>query len=779
MLRVAVLGPVRAWSDGEPLPLGSKRQRTVFAVLVAADNRVVTHHELIAAVWGPTPPATARGNLYTYISGLRRSPALAEALESTPAGYTLRLEEGARDVDRFIALCAADDVARLGEGLRLWQGEAYAGLGGELLDLERAHLARRWLDATVRRAGLLLDQGDDGLVAELSELVRDHPLHEPLYELLMTALQQAGRSAEALEVFRTAHATLGRELGVEPGPALRAAHHRILAGPAEPGGYQPGSAITPGAGGLLGQAALLGAEFRVDALVAVSGRAPLEVIAELDEALADGVLIEAGDGLAFREPGRAAELRDSFPGRARERRRIAEVLAGLGVSATEVAEQLTAEPLTADPWILAWCLANLPALTGQVPLRAAGLALMVLRSGLADLGQRVFLLLAYVRSEFRGGGRPRGEVRQALGLVTDPGDRAELRQILATVDCRDGDPAAAVALLTEALADPRTPPIWRTRHRVLLTHLGGDDPTAGRQARWLASSIRRDHEQALREADHALELPELPVEVRLDLLDNRVFSLQNLDRLDEADRTLHEAELLGARHRIANPLAVTAVVQHFWTGRWDDAVALSSAVTDDAPTVGLLGMREQRAGVLLLHGVAALIAVYRGDQPRAAAHLRDAAAVTGAERDNADFLLVARALLTGRLDLFAPLLEPSAAPMLLRHQWLPDVVRAAMRAGAADVAAQAVVLCEAEAAAERTPARAAAALLRCRALQSGDPGPALEAADHYRKVGRVPELAAALQDADVLGAGTGAEAAALYRSLGRGRRFSGDRDSML
>ena len=99
------------------------------------------------------------------------------------------------------------------------------------------------------------------------------------------------------------------------------------------------------------------------------------------------------------------------------------MLAGLGVSATEVAEQLTAEPLTADPWILAWCLANLPALTGQVPLRAAGLALMVLRSGLADLGQRVFLLLAYVRSEFRGGGRPRGEVRQALGLVTDPGDR--------------------------------------------------------------------------------------------------------------------------------------------------------------------------------------------------------------------------------------------------------------------------------------------------------------------------------------------------------------------
>ena len=94
-----------------------------------------------------------------------------------------------------------------------------------------------------------------------------------------------------------------------------------------------------------------------------------------------------------------------------------------------------------------------------------------------------------------------------------------------------------MALLTEALADPRTPPIWRTRHRVLLTHLGGDDPTAGRQARWLASSIRRAHEaRRCARADHALELPELPVEVRLDLLDNRVFSLQNLDRLDEADR---------------------------------------------------------------------------------------------------------------------------------------------------------------------------------------------------------------------------------------------------
>src|SRR6185312_1610546 len=71
-LRVSILGPVRAWHGHRELPLGPARQRAVFAVLAAA-GRTVGREELIDAVWEATPPSTAGGSIYTYISGLRRS----------------------------------------------------------------------------------------------------------------------------------------------------------------------------------------------------------------------------------------------------------------------------------------------------------------------------------------------------------------------------------------------------------------------------------------------------------------------------------------------------------------------------------------------------------------------------------------------------------------------------------------------------------------------------------------------------------------------------------
>src|SRR5262249_29566566 len=47
-------------------------------------------------------------------------------------------------------------------------------------------------------------------------------------ELLMLALYHRGQQAEALEVFRDAVSVLSNELGIDPGPDLRAVHERIL-----------------------------------------------------------------------------------------------------------------------------------------------------------------------------------------------------------------------------------------------------------------------------------------------------------------------------------------------------------------------------------------------------------------------------------------------------------------------------------------------------------------------------------------------------------------------
>ncbi len=242
-LRVSVLGPVRAWRGDRELSLGPARQRVIFALLATAVGRDVGRDELVAGVWGPSPPTTAVGSVYTYVSGLRRSLGPG-SLTSGPGGYALRLRPEDLDSERFEVLGAeaerrraagdrAGAVARLDEALRLWHGEAYAGLTGDRLDAERVRLAGRRLDAAEQRARILVEMDDDGVVADLAVLVRDHPLHEPLHELLMHVLQRSGRRAEALEVYRTARETLRAELGVEPGAAL-VRLHEIVSGEPSP-----------------------------------------------------------------------------------------------------------------------------------------------------------------------------------------------------------------------------------------------------------------------------------------------------------------------------------------------------------------------------------------------------------------------------------------------------------------------------------------------------------------------------------------------------------------
>src|ERR1700727_4077426 len=71
-LRVGVLGPVTVWRDGRGQAGGQPRQLAVLGVLATRANRVVSRGELIDAVWGDQPPASAEGGIYTYVAGLRR-----------------------------------------------------------------------------------------------------------------------------------------------------------------------------------------------------------------------------------------------------------------------------------------------------------------------------------------------------------------------------------------------------------------------------------------------------------------------------------------------------------------------------------------------------------------------------------------------------------------------------------------------------------------------------------------------------------------------------------
>lgn len=204
---------------------------------------------LVDGLWDGEPPRSAEQSIYTYIAGLRRvledarAPrARASVVVAANRAYQLRLDP--RQIDaRLFALHLEE--ARLLQGggrhsealplleraLELPQGPPLSGVPGPFADAERARLGELQLTAVERRAESLLQLGrpDDALPA-LQESVAHHPLHERLRELLMLALHQAGRQAEALESFVAGQRVLADELGVDPGAGLRAAHELILRG---------------------------------------------------------------------------------------------------------------------------------------------------------------------------------------------------------------------------------------------------------------------------------------------------------------------------------------------------------------------------------------------------------------------------------------------------------------------------------------------------------------------------------------------------------------------
>ena len=255
-LRVGVLGPVTVWRDGREQAAGQPRQLAVLGVLATRANRVVSRGELVDAVWGDQPPASAEGGIYTYVAGLRRviepdrprrdpdrsrpgaghgrsSPAAAATCSgSVSAPSTRSSSSGAwprpagcgRTCDLGGALRAVD------EALALCRGLPYAGVPGPFAEAEQRRLTELRTTAIEERAELLLAQGQAAAaVPELTALAAAHPLREQATGLLMIALYRCGRQAEALRVFGETRKRLAEDLGIDPGSELTRIHRQLLA----------------------------------------------------------------------------------------------------------------------------------------------------------------------------------------------------------------------------------------------------------------------------------------------------------------------------------------------------------------------------------------------------------------------------------------------------------------------------------------------------------------------------------------------------------------------
>ncbi|MFI6232225.1 BTAD domain-containing putative transcriptional regulator [Micromonospora sp. NPDC050784] len=243
-MRFGILGPLRVGGGESTVTAG--RDRIVLAILLLRSGRVVPVEELIDAVWEDGPPATARAQLQTCVSRLRRrfvelglSP---EIIVTDPVGYGVRIlpadldaEVFARAVEEARAAVAAGRPSearkRFRAGLALWRGTALSGIPSrsvrrraQTLDEQRLTVLEECVDVELR-----LGQAAD-LLDELTESVDRHPLRERLRGQLMLALSAVGRQADALAVYREGRRIHADELGIEPGAALHELHQRILAG---------------------------------------------------------------------------------------------------------------------------------------------------------------------------------------------------------------------------------------------------------------------------------------------------------------------------------------------------------------------------------------------------------------------------------------------------------------------------------------------------------------------------------------------------------------------
>jgi DNA-binding SARP family transcriptional activator len=266
-VRYEILGPLQVLDGDVPVPLGRPKQRAVLAILLLDAGRVVSLDRLVDEVWGREAPPQALASVQAYVSHLRRllepgraSGAPARVLVNQPPGYRLVVGPDDLDMARFQALTeqghaalAAGDPQRaadvLAEGLRLWRGPVLADFAdAPFVQPERTRLEELRLSALEERITADLALGRHGLVAaELEQLTAEHPFRERLVGLRVVALYRCGRQAEALQAHQRFSSALREELGLDPGPELRALERDVLR-------QAPELDWTPAGGGLRGPA---------------------------------------------------------------------------------------------------------------------------------------------------------------------------------------------------------------------------------------------------------------------------------------------------------------------------------------------------------------------------------------------------------------------------------------------------------------------------------------------------------------------------------------------
>ncbi|MFC6082620.1 AfsR/SARP family transcriptional regulator [Sphaerisporangium aureirubrum] len=260
-LRFHLLGPLRVWRRETEIKISSDKQRAVLALLLLKAGMPVRRQEIIDAVWGGDAPDSVVNLVQTYVGRLRRRIDPGDAARSGSswlaglgAAYAVRPDRCEADLVAFRAAVGSarqassprESLHLMLDGLRLWQGPC-------LSDLDHVLKGHPWVRAVDQeRINVLLEAARtalrlglaDEVLPQLRAVAEAEPLNEAVQSWLVLALAASGAQAEALAEYDSARARLAEELGIDPGPQLRAAHLQVLRQEAAPPPYETASAGT-------------------------------------------------------------------------------------------------------------------------------------------------------------------------------------------------------------------------------------------------------------------------------------------------------------------------------------------------------------------------------------------------------------------------------------------------------------------------------------------------------------------------------------------------------
>ncbi|MFJ7495184.1 BTAD domain-containing putative transcriptional regulator [Streptomyces sp. NPDC097727] len=248
-MRYSILGTVRALRGDTEIELGPPKRMALLALLLLRAPGPLTLSEAVDILWEDEPPASATNVVHRHIGALRRTlePGLrsrthAVHLVRAADGYRLLADPSTSDLLRFRDLRAQAQLARRGgaparaaqdfmEALRLWRGPVVAA-GTRVARHPVFTSVGHEFVATVKEAANAVLTAEPTLTEEVLAVLRRavecHPFDEALHSRIIAALAATGRQAEALEQFESIRRGLADELGVQPGPELRAAQQHLL-----------------------------------------------------------------------------------------------------------------------------------------------------------------------------------------------------------------------------------------------------------------------------------------------------------------------------------------------------------------------------------------------------------------------------------------------------------------------------------------------------------------------------------------------------------------------